>query len=414
MNFRLLQGLRPYAGVGSTAAWLGPKVVLAYYLMKILYVITKSNWGGAQRHVFDLAVSMKEKGHDVWVALGGEGLLKTKLEAAGIYTFSVAAMGRDISVGKDTGSFKEIFSIIRNKRPDVIHMHSPKAAGLGALAGRLLRVKNIIMTVHGWPFNETRPWYERALIRFFSWLSMLLSHTTIVLSEREYKQAVRFPWVKNRVKVISIGIRPPVFMSVDGAKQTIARLIGSDIAEFNKKTVIGCIAELHRNKGLPCLVDAMVAVAEQQPTAIAVIIGDGEDMAALHMQIKEKKLEQRIFLVGYLDNASDYMKAFSVFVLPSLKEGLPYAILEAGCASLPVVATTVGGIPEMIDDMKSGILIQPKNPRELAHALSFMIEHPDERRKYGAALKERVSTKFAFDRMIWLVQGVYEGIRKTE
>ena len=375
--------------------------------MKILYIITKSNWGGAQRHVYDLATSMKEKGHDVWVAVGGEGLLKHKLEDAGIYTFSISSLGRDISPGKDAGSFKEIFTIIRNKKPDIIHLHSPKAAGLGSLAGRLLRVKKIITTVHGWTFNESRPIYERALIAFVSWITMILSHTTILLSEKEYSQALYFPWVKRKLLLIPLGIKSAPFMSIDGAKQFISKLTSIDLGEFNKKTVIGIIAELHENKGLQYLLSAMSLVVEQQPNAICIIMGDGEESAKLHMLIKEKKLEQNVYLLGYVDNASEYMKAFNVFVLSSIKEGLPYVILEAGSASLPVVATTVGGIPEIVEDMKSGILIQSRNARELSHALSFMIEHPEERKKYGAALKERVVTKFSMDKMIWMIENTY-------
>ena len=375
--------------------------------MKILYIITKSNWGGAGRHVFDLATAMKDKGHDVWVALGGNGLLKEKLGAAGIYTFSIAALGRDISIGKEAGSFKEIYSVMKSKKPDIIHLHSPKAAGLGSLAGRLLGVKQIIVTVHGWTFNESRPWYERLSITFFSWLTMLFSHTTVLISEHDLRQAAYFPFVKNKLKLIPLGIRPPTFLSVEGVKQVLAKHIGMDVAEFGKKTVIGVIAELHPNKGLGYMLEAMRTVAEQHPLSICIIVGVGELSASLHIKIQEYKLDQHVFLAGYLDNAAEYLKAFHVFVLPSIKEGLPYTILEAGSASLPVVATSVGGIPEIIDDMKSGILVQPKNSRELGHAISFMIEHPEERKKYGAALKEKVATKFSLDRMIWLVEGLY-------
>ncbi len=375
--------------------------------MKIMYVITKSNWGGAQRHVFDLAVSMKDRGHDVWVALGGNGILKTRLEAAGIYTFSIAELGRDVSPGKDAGSFKELYRVIKSKRPDVLHLHSPKAAGLGSLAGRLLGVRMIATTVHGWAFNESRPLYEKATIAFFSWLTMMLSHRTILLSEREYGQALYFPWVKHKLALIPLGIKAPTFMSVDGTKQAVAKMIGMDLAEYNKKTVIGTIAELHPNKGLPYLVNAMEMVSREQPNAISVIMGDGELNAELHMLIKEKKLENSVYLAGYVEHASEYLKAFSLFVLPSIKEGLPYVILESGCASLPVVATTVGGIPEIVEDMKSGILVQSRNARELAHAISFMIEHPEERRKYGAALKERVATRFSMDKMLSALEELY-------
>lgn len=383
----------------------------SFIVMRIVYIITKSNWGGAQRHVFDLSTSMKEKGHEVWVALGGEGILKKKLEEAGIYTFSIADLGRDININKEAGSFKEIYNIIKNKKPDVIHLHSPKAAGLGALAGRILRVKKIITTVHGWSFNEIRPIHQKISIAFFSWLTMILSHVTIVLSEKEQKQALLFPAVKEKIELVPLGIKPITFISVDGAKQALAKNIGMNFVDFYKKNIIGTIAELHPNKGLIYLIEAMKTVANEQSNTICLIIGDGQDKELLEAKIKENKLENTVFLTGRIDNASEYIKALTVFVLPSTKEGLPYAILEAGMASLAVVATTVGGIPEIVEDMKSGILIQPKNPRELSHALSFMVEHPEERKKYGSILKERINEKFTFTRMIEENEKIYQ---KTE
>lgn len=240
---------------------------------------------------------------------------------------------------------------------------------------------------------------------------MILSHTTVLISEREYVQAARFPFVKNKLKLITLGISQPTFMSVEGAKQLLAKHIGMDIAEFGKRTVVGTIAELHPNKGLTYLLEAMRTVAEQHPQSICLVVGDGQSAAMLHLLIKQYNLEPQFFLAGYMDNASEYLKAFNIFVLPSVKEGLPYTILEAGSASLPVVATSVGGVPEIIDDMKSGILVQPKNSRELGHALSFMIEHPEERKKYGATLKEKVTTKFSLERMLWLIEGLYGNMK---
>lgn len=376
--------------------------------MRLLYIITKSHsWGGAQRHVFDLALAMKEKGHEVWVILGGKGRLKEKLESVGIYTFSIDTLNRDISFKNDFRSFKEIFSIIKNKKPDIIHLHSPKACGLGALAGRLLRIRKIISTIHGWSFNEQRPLYQKIAIMFSSWITMILSHKTILLSERDYKQASMFPLVKEKLSLIHLGIKPITFISVDGAKQAIAKIIGISLVDFQKKNVVVTIAELHKNKGLKYLIKAVPSVIEQNPNTIFVIIGEGEDRGSLTKTIEDSNLQNHIFLIGHLENASEYLKAFNVFVLPSIKEGLPYVILESAMASLAVVATTVGGIPEIVDDMKSGILIQPKNHRELAHAISFMVEHPEERKRHGNALKEKVLNNFTFDKMIQENEKVY-------
>lgn len=375
--------------------------------MKILYAITKSNWGGAQRNVFDLAIQMKSLRHEVSVALGGNGALQKKLESAGIFTHPIDSMNRDMSVKKDAYSFKEIYSVIKERRPDILHLHSPKAAGLGSLAGRILRVKKIIFTVHGWTFNEERPFFQKISIAFFSWITMLLSHKVILLSQREFYQSQKFPFVRNKLELIPLGIKPPVFMSIDGAKQFLSKIINLDIASLNKKTVIGTLAELHNNKGLNYLIQSMSIVTKQNPQSICIIMGDGEEKANLHMLIKENKLEDKVFLTGYVENASDYLKAFNIFVLSSIKEGFPYTLLEAGFASLPVVTTPVGGIPEIIEDMKSGILIQAKNPRELAHGILFLIENTDERRRYGNALKERITSKFPIERMFGLIERLY-------
>ena len=385
-----------------------------FKVMKILYVITKSNWGGAQRHVYDLSMAMKERDQTVVVALGGNGLLRQKLEDAGIKTYAINKLGRDVSATKDVGSFREIFSVIKREKPDIIHLHSPKAAGLGALAGRILRVPKIIYTVHGWAFNEDRPRYQQLGIIAASWVTMLFVHKVILLSELELRQTARFPWMKKKLSYIPLGIKAPIFMSVDGAKQTLAKHIGMDLGEFKKKIVIGTIAELHPNKGLGYLVDALMNVCAAHPETIAVIIGDGDLLASLHMKIKENGLEGRAFLAGYMTDAYQYLKAFHIFALPSVKEGLPYVIIEAGSASLPVVATTVGGIPEIVEDMKSGVLVQPKDAGELAHAISYIIEHPLLARQYGASLRETVAQRFGVEKMLGKVEELYKGKAQGE
>jgi len=375
--------------------------------VKILYLITKSNWGGAQRNVYDLAVGMKAAGHEVKVAVGGEGILRDRLHAAGIFTHSITTMSRDISVGKDAGSLKEIFRIIRNEKPDILHLHSPKAAGLGALCGRLLRVPKIVMTVHGWTWNESRPIHQRAAIVFFSWITGLLCHNVLVISQNEYNQGKRLPGLIKRMSLVHLGITTSSLVSVDGAKQFVAKAISMNYAEFSKRTTIGVIAELHRNKGLNYLIDALKSVIVEFPQVLCAIISTGEEKERLEAQVRANGLEKHVFFLGYVPDAAQYLKAFSFFVLPSIKEGVPYTILEAGAASLPVVSTTVGGIPDVIRDMYSGILVQPGNTRDLAHALSFIIENPKDAREYGVHLKERVTKEFSLTNMIQRVQEVY-------
>ena len=403
--------------------------------VKVLYLITKSNWGGAQRHVFDLAVQAKKEGFETVVALGGNGILRSKLTEAGISTIPIDTLGRDVHAGKDASSFADIRKIIKLEKPDILHLHSPKAGGLGALAGQLARArffptkkskppfpKKIIYTAHGWAWNESRPAYQKAVISFFSWLTMLLCTDIITLSKKETDQALAFPFVKNKIRYIPLGMTPPIFYGRVNALDIIEKHLSenknaqnkdidtqntdkqqtpAERIPFERRPVVGTISELHPNKGLTYLISAAVEIKKKFPTLAVVIIGDGELRPTLEAKIKELGLADTVYLAGWIDQASQYLKAFTIFSLTSVKEGLPYTIFEAAYAGVPVVATAVGGIPELIDDMSSGILIQPKKPTEIAYAMSFLLypAHKTEQRAYADALRRRIETEFTIEKM---------------
>ena len=123
--------------------------------------------------------------------------------------------------------------------------------------------------------------------------------------------------------------------------------------------------------------------------------------------IKDKKLEDKVILLGNIPNASQYLKAFSIFILPSVKEGLPYVILESAYAALPIIATAVGAIPEIIDDMKSGIVIQSKKTDEISSAIKFLIENNKLQKEYGKNLQEKVKTQFSIEKMFKSILDLY-------
>jgi glycosyltransferase involved in cell wall biosynthesis len=365
--------------------------------VKILYIITKSNWGGAQRHVFDLAVNAKKHGHDVVVALGGEGMLRDRLREEGITTRPIGTLGRDMHVGKDASAFTDLFKIIREVKPDVLHLHSTKAGGLGALAGRLARTKKIIFTAHGWAFNEDRPFFQKAGIALISWLTMILCTHIITISEKEMGQAERFPFVTKKLRMIHLGIHPPTFFNAASAHQLLQ---AKTSIPFEKKVIIGTIAELHLNKGLIYAINALEKLKAHYSNFLFFVIGEGEQRPHLEALIKEKGLENHVVLPGYIPHAAELLRGFSIFLLPSVKEGLPYVLIEAGYAGIPVVATTVGGIPEIIGDMQSGILVQSKKSDEIFHALEFLIEHKNIQKEYARNLQEKVRREFGLGDML--------------
>lgn len=302
---------------------------------KILFVITKSNWGGAQKYVYDLATALPKDTFDVSVAFGQTGLLAKKLEAARINTCPISSLQRDISVTADVKSFFELLQLFRTEKPDVVHLNSSKAAGIGALAARIARVPKIIFTAHGWPFWEQRNPISRGLMYFFSWLTALLSHNIIVVSDYDLAVALKMPLVDHKTIRIYNGID---LNSPLGSADVIRHSFPQGAR------ITGTIGELTKNKNQVSLIEQ----AKNDLEMFVAIVGDGEDRTLLEAKIKEYGLEERVRLFGFM-TASEVLRGFDVFALPSLKEGLPYVLLEAKAAGLPIVANHVGGVGEILD-----------------------------------------------------------------
>jgi len=301
---------------------------------KILYVITKGNFGGAQRYVFDLATSLPKSEFNVAVAMGQPGRLATMLSDANIRTIPIASLQRNVSVAADFKSFFELYRLFKRERPDVVHLNSSKAGGVGALTARLAGVPRIVFTVHGWPFWEDRSSIVKAFIWFFSWMTALLSNTVVVISDYDLRVARQMPLVGHKAVRIYNGIAPMQF----GSGQAVRKHFPENARIF------GTIGELNRNKNQMALIEE----ACKKTDRYVAIVGEGELRGYLESKIKEYGLESRVKLLGFIP-ASEAMKGFDVFALPSVKEGLPYVLLEAKQVGLPVEASRVGGIPEILD-----------------------------------------------------------------
>jgi len=294
---------------------------------KVTYVITKSNWGGAQRYVFDLATNLPKQDFDVSVILGGDGALAQKLQEQKTSVYRSLSMQRDVSMFADIKSFFELYRLFKQIRPDVVHLNSSKAGGIGALAARMAGVKNIIFTVHGLPEDEPRGALARLLIKIATRLTFMLCDTVITVSKDNQRR------VHGSVLIYN-GVGPIVF----GTGDTIRSAFPPGV------TITGTIGELNKNKNQQALIEE----AKRTPNMFVAIVGEGEMRGELERLINKYNLNNRVKLFGFLP-AAEVLKGFDVFALPSLKEGLPYVLLEAKQAGLPIVATQVGGIPDILD-----------------------------------------------------------------
>lgn len=364
---------------------------------KILYVVTKSNFGGAQRYVYDLATNLPRESFDVTVAFGGTGMigsapgtLSSMLEHAGIRTIIIPELGRDIHIGGDIAAYRALVELFKRERPDVVHLNSSKVGGLGALAARFARIPRIIYTAHGWYFWERHSAPVRALTYLLSYITALLSHYTICISNYDTRVMTDLPFVRHKIRVIRNGLSPIDFFTHDEAQ---AKLLPASIINLHTKdTWVITNAELHPNKNLFVAIDAVAAHNTSHSSKIFYcIMSTGELKTAIEEYVAKRGLTDQVKLLGFVPDGRRYMRGFDIFFLPSRKEGVPYVLIEAGAAGLPVVASNVGGIPEVVTDGETGYLRTPDDTAGFTDALERLVENLPMRQQMGELLRIKIN-----------------------
>lgn len=359
--------------------------------IKVLFLITKSNFGGAQRYVYDLATNLDRTKFQPVVALGGSGPLVDMLVNAQIPIIKLREMQNSTSLKQAWSSYKELVRVIKSEKPDVLHLNSSVAGLVGALAGRLARVPNIIFTAHGWAFNEDRPLWQRLAIKFFHYLTVLLSDRTIAVSNAIVSQ-MNWPRAKLKMKVINPGRTIGAMYDKRDARTKLIDFYPELAAHQNAYWVI-CVAELHPVKRHIVLINAFAERLQTQPNQILVLIGEGKMHLDLEALIQERGLTDNIFLLGNVVDAARFLRAFDIFVLVSKSESYGYVLHEAGLAGVPIIATNVGGIPDIITHPHEGLLIPAESVPALITALTDISTNPENALERAAALRAKLESR---------------------
>ncbi len=271
----------------------------------------------------------------------------------------------------------DIRRVLRDFRPRVLHVHTPIAAFLGRLAGRLERVPLVVYTAHGFYHHEGMPFLKR---KFFESLeSFALRHWTDLLFTVSREDAA---WAEGKVKrLVWIG------EGVD-----LRDLVPKK--RFSKEVTVLVASRVVREKGLFELVEASKVVLEEFPDALFVLAGDGPDMLELKRFAESLGVAERWRFLGWRDDVPELMAAAQLFVLPSWREGMPRSILEAMAMGLPVVATDIRGCREEVVHGETGLLVPPKNPEALAEAILKILKDPELAERMGEAGRQRVEELF--------------------
>ncbi|MDA2934197.1 glycosyltransferase family 4 protein [Acidobacteria bacterium AH-259-D05] len=351
--------------------------------LKILYVDTDRVWRGGQEQLFTLMSGIKKRRHQVWLAAPADSPLSSKAQQRGIQTFHFCQRNElsPWAIGK-------LWNFLRSRDFDIVHLNTPRSVLAGGLASKLCGV-------------PLRVCSRRVNFPLRSPLSRL-----------------KYNWTQDGVVTVSVSIRQTLM--VGGVRPDLIRVVyeGVDLdwidsqespslGDVGEGLKVGTVAHFSPEKGHDILLDAAAQVVSKFPDVVFVLVGKGELLSELQEKIHKLGMEDHFLFTGFRLDSEAIMKNFDVFCLPSLSEGLSSAILVAMASSLPVIATHVGGIPELVIDGKTGILVSPNDAGQLAGALVQVVSSEKLRRKMGQAGRRRVEEHFTLKKKLDETERLY-------
>ncbi len=390
--------------------------------IKILYLITKADVGGAQKYVSDLARNLPQDRFEAKIVYGGKDLRWLSNATRPWLLFA-----------NDWLAIAEIVRLLKREQPDVLHLNSSKAGVLGAIAAEIYRVKSpdrsrgadrgrlqsrplkVVFTAHGWVFNPTNAlsfpvrWFYIALHMF----TARFQDAIICVSEYDAALARQLHIAPDqKITMIHNGIDPSLpFLSKEKAREEILSKSNIKRRMSNVGEVwIGSIGRLVKEKNY----ETFIRAAAQTPRGAFFIIGDGPELLKLKVESQKSKVSDRFFFIPPSGDDARYLKAFDMFVMSSIKEGLPYILLEAMAAELPIIVTEAGGIPEIIKSHENGIMVTQRDPAQLAHAITGLLANPSIAREIEKTAHDAVRHSFNLRTMVKKTEEVYEKIARSE
>ena len=361
---------------------------------KILFLVTQTKWGGAQKYTLELAQYFN-KNNEVHIAFGETNdqnkAFLDQCQKIGVKTIEIKNLIRNINPSKEINAVFELKKLLDQHNYHLIHLNSSKAGLIGALAAKLHNLNplntrlRIIYTAHGFVFNEPVNKLEKTLYQMSEKISCGIHHAVITVSDYDKKSAIENKICSpNKMFTIHNGLdfSQYEFLTREQSREKLGLspyVNKSSSAEaLDDKKYFGTIASFYKTKGHSYLIEAIKILKEKNSELLNqhhwVFIGDGPEKKNIEKLIADYKLEKFITIIPPKNNDWRYLKAFDYFILPSVKEGLPYTILEAALAQIPMIATKVGGIPEIIADEQTGLLTTPANPLSLAENMQKIVK----------------------------------------
>lgn len=355
-----------------------------------LHVDTARTWRGGQNQVLLTVNGLRALGHRAALVAHPGGELERRA-AEGLELIPLAPRTEmDVHAGW------RLSRVIRQLRPDIVHAHDPHAIAVAAVAlsfrpteplPPLVASRRVDFRMRGNSFSR---WKHRQVACY-----ICASEAIRAILLADGIPATRTVTVHEGIDVEHVDAAPAANVHAEFWLPTHAPLVGN-------------VGALVPHKGQRHLVDAAPLVLREEPDVRFVIVGAGELEDALKRQIREHQLEKHVMLAGFRPDVLSLHKGFDIFAMSSVTEGLGTSVLDAMACAKPVIATRAGGLPEMVIDEETGVLVPPRDHDAMAQAIVRLVRDPELRRRLGEAGRARVCAHFTAERMVRATLGVYE------
>ena len=383
--------------------------------VKILRVIARLNMGGPALHVAYLTAGLEKRGYDTTLVAGslarGEDSMAFVADGLGVEVVRIGELGREISPFRDLMATLRLARLIRRERPDILHTHTAKAGTVARAAALLAGSRKPPIIVHTFHGHVLRGYFGPLRSRFFRLLERWLAAGTtalIAVSPQVRDDLVELGVApRDRFVVIRLGIELEQRVAPEqNGRAESRRYLGIPEGRF----AVGWIGRMTAVKRTDDVLVAFKQLRANGVDAVLCLVGDGPDRVGLERRAQELGVARHTLFLGYQEDVAQFYAAFDTLILPSGNEGTPVSAIEALAAGRPVVATRVGGVPDVVRDGQDGFLVEAGATDDLADRLERLARDPELRERMGKEGRARVLPRYAVDRLVDDVDRLYRSL----
>lgn len=375
--------------------------------IRVLRVFSRLNIGGPSFHVIFLSAGLDARGYETRLVVGKEspreGNLLDLASERGVAVVMLEGLGRAIRPFDDVRAFRALYRLVREYRPTIVHTHTAKAGVLGRLAARLAGVPVVVHTYHGHVLRGYFPGFVSAPLRVIERVLNRMSDAVVTVSESVGHDLERLGVIGARpVRVIPLGLE------LERLARPLPRgLLRPEAGFADDAPLVGIVGRLVPIKDVGTFLGAAAKVLAAEPRARFSVVGDGDERAQLEAAAAQAGLGDRVRFHGWQRDTAAVYGDLDVVVNCSRNEGTPVALIEALAAGLPVVATRVGGTPELLEDGKLGLLVEPGDPAALAGAILETLRDLGGARERAKGGQSRILARHSVSRLLADMDDLY-------